>query len=60
MLTSNVNLKDRPVNDLVGKVMTFKFIGSDIKVIYVKFNDRLYMIVLQVKKVGYLLGIFLH
>ena len=60
MLTSNVNLKDRPVNDLVGKVMAFKFIGSDIKVIYVKFNDRLYMIVLQVKKVGYLLGIFLH
>ena len=38
MLTLNVNLKDRLVNE-VGKVMTFKFIGSDVKVIYVKFND---------------------
>ena len=39
MLTSNVNLEDRLVNGLVGKLMTFKFIGSDVNVIHIKFND---------------------
>ena len=40
MLTSNVNLEQSQEYGLVGQVMTFKFIDSDIKVIYVKCNDR--------------------
>ena len=39
VLTSNVNLEDRLMNSLIGKVMTFKFIGSHVNVIHIKFND---------------------
>ena len=39
MLTSNVNLEDRPVNVLLSKNVTFYFIDSDIKVKDVKLND---------------------
>ena len=39
MLTSNVNSGGRLVNGLVGKVMTFKSIRSDVNVIYMKFID---------------------
>ena len=39
MLTSNVNLEDRPVNVLLSKKVTFYFIDSDIKVKDVKLND---------------------
>ena len=39
MLTSNVNLEDRPVNALVSKKVTFNFRGSDVKVKDVKLND---------------------
>ena len=38
MLTSNVNLEDRPVNVLLSKKVTFYFIDSDIKVKDVKLN----------------------
>lgn len=55
MLALNISLKYRVVNSLAGKVMKFKFIGSDVKVIYVKFNDvnagKVSMIILQVKKI---------
>lgn len=40
MLTSNVNLEDRPVNALVSKKVIFNFRGSDVKVKHVKLNDR--------------------
>ena len=39
MLTSNVNLEDRPVNVLLSKKVTFYFIDSAIKVKDVKLND---------------------
>ena len=39
MLTSNFNSEGRLVNGLVGKVMTFKSIRSDVNVIYMKFID---------------------
>ena len=38
VLTSNVNLEDRPVNVLLSKKVTFYFIDSDIKVKDVKLN----------------------
>ena len=62
MLTSNVNLNDRLVNGLVSKVMTFKFIRSDVNVTYIKFNDGMQgklqysKIILHVKITEYLLG----
>ena len=39
MLTANVNIEDRLVNDLVGKVMQFKVVNHEVTVISVKFND---------------------
>ena len=39
MLTSNVNLEDRPVNVLLSKKVTFYFIDSAIEVKDVKLND---------------------
>ena len=38
ILTANVNIEDRLVNGLVGKVMQFKVV-NEVTVIYVKFND---------------------
>ena len=38
MLTANVNIEDRLVNGLVGKVIQFKVV-NEVTVVYVKFND---------------------
>ena len=40
MLTANVNIEDRLVNGLVGKVMKFKLVYNQITIVYVKFNDK--------------------
>ena len=40
MLTANVNIEDRLVNGLVGKVMKFKLVDHQITIVYVKFNDK--------------------
>ena len=40
MLTINIDLEDRLVNGLVGKVMYLRYVSDEFKVIYVKFNDR--------------------
>ena len=40
MLTAvNINIEDRLVNSLVGKVGQFKVVKNEVTVIYVKFND---------------------
>ena len=39
MLTINIDLEDRLVNSLVGKVMFLRYVNDEVKVIYVKFND---------------------
>ena len=41
MLTASVNIEDRLVNSLVGKVMQFKVVNNEVTVIYVKFNDTI-------------------
>ena len=40
MLTINIDLEDRLVNGLVGKVMYLRYVNDEVKVIYVKFNDQ--------------------
>ena len=40
MLTANVNIEDRLVNGLVGKVVKFKLVDHQITIVYVKFNDK--------------------
>ena len=40
MLTINIDLEDRLVNGLVGKVMYLRYVNDEFKVIYVKFNDQ--------------------
>ena len=40
MLTINIDLKDRLVNGLVGKVMYLRYVNDEFKVIYVKSNDQ--------------------
>ena len=40
MLTSNINIEDRLVNGLVGKVMSIAHEHGTVKIIYVKFNDK--------------------
>ena len=40
MLTINIDLEDRLVNDSVGKVMYLRYVNDEVKVIYVKFNDK--------------------
>ena len=40
MLTANVNIEDRLVNGLAGKVIKFKLVDHQITIIYVKFNDK--------------------
>ena len=40
MLTTNINLEDRLVNCLIGRVMGFKSTDSTFKVMYVRFNDE--------------------
>ena len=39
MLTINIDLEDRLVNGLVGKVMYLRYVNDEVKVIYVKFNN---------------------
>ena len=39
MLLSNIDIEDRLVNGLVGKVKHFKIVNGEVKIIYVKFND---------------------
>ena len=41
MLTANVNIEDRLVNGLVGKVMKFIFFDHQITFAYVKFDDKI-------------------
>ena len=40
MLTCNINIEDRLVNGLVGKVMRIGHKRNTVKVIYVKFDDQ--------------------
>ena len=40
MLTINIDLEDRLVNGLVGKVMYLRYVNNEANVIYVKFNDQ--------------------
>ena len=40
MLTINIDLEDRLVNGLVGKVMYLRYVSDEVKVIYVRFNDQ--------------------
>ena len=40
MLTINIDLEDRLANDSVGKVMYLRYVNDEVKVIYVKFNDK--------------------
>ena len=40
MLTINIDLENRLVNSLVGKVMYSRYVNDEVKVIYVKFNDQ--------------------
>ena len=40
MLTINIDLEDRLVNGLVGKVMYLRYVRDEVKVIYVKFNGQ--------------------
>ena len=40
MLTAHVNIEDRLVKGLVGKVMKFKLVDNQITIVYVKFNDK--------------------
>ena len=39
MLTVNVDIQDRLVNGLVGKVEEFKFVNNKVEVVYVSFDD---------------------
>ena len=40
MLTSNINIEERLINRLVGKIMSIGDENGAVKVIYVKFNDQ--------------------
>ena len=40
MLTSNINIEDRLVNGLVGKIARIGHESGTVEVIYVKFNDQ--------------------
>ena len=40
MLTCNINIEDRLVTGLVGKVMRIGHLRNTVKVIYVKFDDQ--------------------
>ena len=40
MLTSNIDIEDRLVNGLVGKISYIGHEGGTVKVTYVKFNDQ--------------------
>ena len=40
MLTSNINIEDRLVNGLVGKVMRIAHEHGAVRIIYLKFNDE--------------------
>ena len=40
MLTIHIDLEDRLVNGLVGKVMYLRYVNNEVKVIHVKFNDQ--------------------
>ena len=39
MITSNIDINDRLVNGLVGRVTQFKYSNNVVSVVYVKFND---------------------
>ena len=39
MLTVNINIQDRLVNGLVGKVEEFKFVNNQVDVVYVSFDE---------------------
>ena len=40
MLTSNINIEERLINRLVGKIMSIGDENGAVKVIYIKFNDQ--------------------
>ena len=40
MLTSNINIEDRLINRLVGKIASIGDENGAVKVIHVKFNDQ--------------------
>ena len=40
LLTINIDLEDRLVNGLVGKVTYLRYVNDEVKVIYMKFNDQ--------------------
>ena len=40
MLTCNINIEDRLVTGLVGKVMRIRHLRNTVKVIYVKYDDQ--------------------
>ena len=40
MLTIHIDLEDRLVNGLVGKVTYLRYVNNEVKVIHVKFNDQ--------------------
>ena len=39
MITSNIDINERLVNDLVGRVTQFRYSNNALTVVYVKFND---------------------
>ena len=39
MITSNVDINDRTINGLVGRVTQSKYANNLVSVVYVKFND---------------------